>query len=129
MQVFSALIRTMERNQAELVEMIQRRQVAAEQRADRLVAELELEITELQRRRSEMEQLFHTDDHLHLIQVRNLVYFPEGEEVDRKNTWEVAPIQWEMDHLSLFCCYCIQLQKAGFFLSHPTLYFKSLLLK
>uniref|UniRef100_A0AAX7VLF5 E3 ubiquitin-protein ligase TRIM39-like n=2 Tax=Astatotilapia calliptera TaxID=8154 RepID=A0AAX7VLF5_ASTCA len=67
-QVFSALIRTMERNQAELVEMIQRRQAAAEQRADRLVAELELEITELQRRRSEMEQLFHTDDHLHLIQ-------------------------------------------------------------
>lgn len=82
MQVFSTLIRTMERNQAELVEMIQRRQAAAEQRANRLVAELELEITELQRRRSEMEQLLHTDDHLHLIQVRNLVYFPDGGEVD-----------------------------------------------
>lgn len=81
----------MERSQAELVEMIQRRQAAAEQRADRLVAELELEITELQRRRSEMEQLFHTDDHLHLIQVRNLVYFPEGGKVDRKNTWKWLP--------------------------------------
>lgn len=99
MQVFSALVRTMERSQAELMEMIQRRQAAAEQRADRLLAELELEITELQRRRSEMEQLFHTDDHLHLIQVRNVVYFAEGGEVDRKTHGK-----WETDHLSLFCC-------------------------
>ncbi|XP_030578641.1 E3 ubiquitin-protein ligase TRIM39-like [Archocentrus centrarchus] len=67
-QVFSVLIRTMERSQAELVEMLQRRQAAAEQRAESLIAELELEITELQRRRNEMEQLFHTDDHLHLLQ-------------------------------------------------------------
>lgn len=71
-QVLSVLIRTVERSQAELVEAIQRRQAAAEQRAERLITELELEIIELQRRRNEMEQLFHTDDHLHLLQVRNL---------------------------------------------------------
>uniref|UniRef100_A0A3Q0SG51 Uncharacterized protein n=1 Tax=Amphilophus citrinellus TaxID=61819 RepID=A0A3Q0SG51_AMPCI len=70
-QVFSVLIRTMETSQAELVEMLQRRQAAAEQRAESLIAELELEITELQRRRNEMEQLFHTDDHLHLLQIRH----------------------------------------------------------
>lgn len=70
-EVFSALFRSMERRQAELVEMIQRKQAAAEQRAERLITELELEITELERKRSEMEQLSHTDDHLHLLQVRS----------------------------------------------------------
>lgn len=70
MEVFSSLLRSMERNQSELVEMIQRKQAAAEQRAQRLITELELEITELERKRREMEQLSHTDDHLHLLQVR-----------------------------------------------------------
>ncbi|XP_047185779.1 E3 ubiquitin-protein ligase TRIM41 isoform X3 [Scophthalmus maximus] len=66
--VFSALFRSMERIQAELVKMIQEKQTAAEQRAARLFTELELEITELERRRSEMEQLSHSGDHLHLLQ-------------------------------------------------------------
>lgn len=70
MAVFSALFRSMERIQAELVKMIQEKQTAAEQRAARLFTELELEITELERRRSEMEQLSHSGDHLHLLQVR-----------------------------------------------------------
>lgn len=70
MEVFSSLLRSMERNQSELVEMIQRKQAAAEQRAQRLITELELEITELERKRREMEQLSLTDDHLHLLQVR-----------------------------------------------------------
>lgn len=61
----------MERRQAELVEMIERKQEAAELRAERLITELELEITELESRRSEMEQLLHTEDHLHLLQVRS----------------------------------------------------------
>ncbi|XP_042257288.1 E3 ubiquitin-protein ligase TRIM39 [Thunnus maccoyii] len=68
MKIFSALFRSLERTQAELVETIQRKQAAAEQRAERLITELQLEITELERRRSEMEQLSHTDDHLHLLQ-------------------------------------------------------------
>lgn len=71
MEVFSSLLRSMERNQSELVEMIQRKQAAAEQRAQRLITELELEITELERKRREMEQLSRTEDHLHLLQVRS----------------------------------------------------------
>ncbi|KAM7377503.1 hypothetical protein PAMA_014013 [Pampus argenteus] len=68
MEVFRDLFRSLERSQAELVEMMQRKQAAAEQRAERLITELELEITELERRRSETEQLSHTDDHHHLLQ-------------------------------------------------------------
>ncbi|XP_047458448.1 E3 ubiquitin-protein ligase TRIM39-like [Mugil cephalus] len=68
MEVFSALFHTVEKSRAELVETIQRTQASAEQRAARLITELELEIVELQMRRKEMEQLLHTEDHLHLVQ-------------------------------------------------------------
>ncbi|XP_035004444.1 E3 ubiquitin-protein ligase TRIM39 [Hippoglossus stenolepis] len=68
MELFSVLFRLMKRNQAELVDVIQKKQTAAEQRAARLITELELEITQLERRRSEMEQLSHSEDHLRLLQ-------------------------------------------------------------
>lgn len=73
MEVYTALFHSLERSKAELVEMIQRKQAAAEQRAERLITELQQEITELEKRRSEMKQLSHTDDHLHLLQVRSCV--------------------------------------------------------
>ncbi|XP_039679198.1 E3 ubiquitin-protein ligase TRIM39 isoform X1 [Perca fluviatilis] len=76
MEVFSTLLGSLERCQAELAEVIQRKQAAAEQRAERLITELELEITELERKRSEMEQLSHTEDHLHLLQSFPALSFP-----------------------------------------------------
>lgn len=72
MEVFTALFRAMEKSQAELIERIRRKQAATEKRAERLITELKREITELQKRRSEIEQLFHSEDHLHLLQVRSL---------------------------------------------------------
>lgn len=51
--------------------MIRGKQEAAEQRAERLITHLELEITELERKRSEMEQLSQTEDHLNLLQVKS----------------------------------------------------------
>lgn len=71
LEVFAALMRSIEKIETELVQMIQRKQAAAEQRAELLIAELELEITELERKRCEMEQLSDTEDHLHLLQVRS----------------------------------------------------------
>ncbi|XP_042185471.1 tripartite motif-containing protein 29-like, partial [Oncorhynchus tshawytscha] len=43
-------------------------QTAAEKRAEGLNNDLEQEITELQRRSTELEQLSHTEDHLHFLQ-------------------------------------------------------------
>ena len=71
MEVFSVLFRFMEKSQAELLDVIRKKQAAAEQRAERLIAELELEITELERKRSEVEQLSHPEDNLHHLQVRS----------------------------------------------------------
>jgi HKD family nuclease len=68
-QIFTALVKSIERSQAELNEGIEEKQSAAERRAEGLVKELEQEITELQRRSTELEQLSITEDHLHLLQV------------------------------------------------------------
>ncbi|XP_049338028.1 pyrin-like [Astyanax mexicanus] len=42
---------------------------AAERQAEDLIKDLEQEITELKRRDTELEQLSHTEDHLHLLQI------------------------------------------------------------
>ncbi|XP_045064807.1 E3 ubiquitin-protein ligase TRIM21-like [Coregonus clupeaformis] len=67
-QVFTDLVRSIERSQAELIEVIEEKQKAAERQAEGLIKELEQEITELKRRSTELEQLSHTEDHLHLLQ-------------------------------------------------------------
>nr|XP_046153204.1 E3 ubiquitin-protein ligase TRIM39-like [Oncorhynchus gorbuscha] len=67
-QVFTALVRSVERSQTELIEVIEEKQKAAERQAEGLIKDLEQEITELQRRSTELEQLSHTEDHLHLLQ-------------------------------------------------------------
>ncbi|KAI4904021.1 hypothetical protein NFI96_024342 [Prochilodus magdalenae] len=69
MEVFRALVRCIERSQAELLELMEEKQEAAERQAEELIKELEQEITELKRRDTELEQLSHTEDHLHLLQV------------------------------------------------------------
>ncbi|XP_046907245.1 E3 ubiquitin-protein ligase TRIM39-like [Hypomesus transpacificus] len=67
-QVFTALVRSIEKSQAELIEVLEEKQKAAEKQAELLIQDLEQEITELKRKSTELEQLSHTEDHLHLLQ-------------------------------------------------------------
>ncbi|CDQ60776.1 unnamed protein product [Oncorhynchus mykiss] len=67
-QVFTALVRSIERSQVDFIEVVEDKLKAAERQAEGLIKELEQEITELQRRHTELEQLSHTEDHLHLLQ-------------------------------------------------------------
>ncbi|XP_062339469.1 E3 ubiquitin-protein ligase TRIM21-like [Osmerus eperlanus] len=66
-QVFTALVCSIERSQAELIGVIEEKQKAAEKQAEGLIKDLGQEITEL-KRSTELEQLSHTEDHLHLLQ-------------------------------------------------------------
>uniref|UniRef100_A0A3B1IV17 E3 ubiquitin-protein ligase TRIM39-like n=1 Tax=Astyanax mexicanus TaxID=7994 RepID=A0A3B1IV17_ASTMX len=68
-EIFRALVRCIERRQAELLEVMEEKQKAAERQAGELIKELEQEITELKRRDTELEQISHTEDHLHLLQI------------------------------------------------------------
>ncbi|XP_047677029.1 E3 ubiquitin-protein ligase TRIM47-like isoform X3 [Tachysurus fulvidraco] len=75
-EVFTALIRSIERSQAELLEMMEEKQKAAERQAEGLIKELEQEISVLKRRDTELEQLTHTEDHLHLQQIYSSMCSP-----------------------------------------------------
>uniref|UniRef100_A0A673IPM1 B30.2/SPRY domain-containing protein n=1 Tax=Sinocyclocheilus rhinocerous TaxID=307959 RepID=A0A673IPM1_9TELE len=48
---------------------MEEQQKAAEKQAEDLIKELQQEITDLKKRNTELEQISHTDDHLHLLQV------------------------------------------------------------
>ncbi|KAM4614748.1 E3 ubiquitin-protein ligase TRIM39-like [Polymixia lowei] len=67
-EVFTALMSSIERSQAEVIETIEEKQKSTEKRAEGLIKELEQEINELTKRSTELEQLSHTEDHLHLLQ-------------------------------------------------------------
>ncbi|XP_068587455.1 E3 ubiquitin/ISG15 ligase TRIM25-like [Cebidichthys violaceus] len=67
-EVFTALVVSRERRQAELIEVIQKKQKAAQQQAEDHVTQLEQEVAELRRRSFEMEQFLQTEDHLRLLQ-------------------------------------------------------------
>ncbi|XP_030267074.1 E3 ubiquitin-protein ligase TRIM39-like [Sparus aurata] len=67
-QVFTYLKVTVERSQAELIRTIEEKQKKTEKQAEDFIKELEQEISELMKRRTEVEQLSHSEDHLHLLQ-------------------------------------------------------------
>ncbi|KAF7665958.1 hypothetical protein LDENG_00126000 [Lucifuga dentata] len=67
-KLFTVVVTSIHRSQAELIELIKKKQKAAEKQDEELIKELEEEITELQRRSTELELLSHNEDHLHLIQ-------------------------------------------------------------
>lgn len=63
------LITAIQGQQAELAEELEERQQEVDRRADELLDELVQEINELQMRGSELQQLEHTRNPLHLLQV------------------------------------------------------------
>nr|XP_055074617.1 E3 ubiquitin-protein ligase TRIM39-like [Misgurnus anguillicaudatus] len=68
-ELFSDLIRSIEKCQTELLEMMEDKQKADEKQDEDLIKDLEQEITELKRRDSELEKITHSENYLHLIQI------------------------------------------------------------
>ncbi|XP_044198517.1 E3 ubiquitin-protein ligase TRIM21-like [Thunnus albacares] len=67
-QVFTALMESVERSLNELIETIEEKQRTTEKQAEDFIKELEQEISELMKRSSEVKQLSRSEDHLHLLQ-------------------------------------------------------------
>ncbi|KAJ8355222.1 hypothetical protein AAFF_G00085050 [Aldrovandia affinis] len=67
-RIFTELIRSFERMRSEVKELIRDQEKAEVSRAKGLVERLEQEIAELRRRNAELEQLPHTEDHIHFLQ-------------------------------------------------------------
>uniref|UniRef100_A0A672T2H7 E3 ubiquitin-protein ligase TRIM39-like n=1 Tax=Sinocyclocheilus grahami TaxID=75366 RepID=A0A672T2H7_SINGR len=77
-EFFTDLIRSIERCQTELLETVDEQQKTAGKQEEELIEELEQEISELTLKSTELEQLSHTEDHLHLLQgFSSLLNWPE----------------------------------------------------
>ncbi|KAJ8007620.1 hypothetical protein DPEC_G00096070 [Dallia pectoralis] len=68
LEVFTALIQSMESSQAELIETIEKKQKTAETRAEVVINELLLEMNVLKNKMSELEKLSQTQDNLLFLQ-------------------------------------------------------------
>lgn len=80
-QVFSNLVRMVQKAQAELVFAIEEKQRKTVHWAQGLIEELEQEIAMLKTRNSEMDHLSRTDDHIYFLQVES--YYRNAMKVDR----------------------------------------------
>ncbi|XP_073714702.1 E3 ubiquitin-protein ligase TRIM39 [Misgurnus anguillicaudatus] len=85
-EIFTDLIRSIERSQSELMKMMEEKQKAAEKQDEDLIKDLKQEITELKRRNTELEKITNTEDHLHLIQSHSSICRP----LNIKNWLEIS---------------------------------------
>uniref|UniRef100_A0A8C9V0P4 Tripartite motif-containing protein 16-like n=1 Tax=Scleropages formosus TaxID=113540 RepID=A0A8C9V0P4_SCLFO len=76
--IFTQMIRSLEKRRSELKDMIRAQEKAALSQAEGLLEQLEQEIAELKRRDVEMEQLSHTEDHIHFLQSFQSLCVPPG---------------------------------------------------
>ncbi|KAI2667833.1 E3 ubiquitin-protein ligase TRIM47 [Labeo rohita] len=67
-RIFTELIRSIERSRSEVTQLIRDQEKAAVSRAEEQMERLEQEIDNLRKRDAELEQLLHTDDHIHFLQ-------------------------------------------------------------
>ncbi|XP_064859050.1 tripartite motif-containing protein 16-like isoform X2 [Oncorhynchus nerka] len=67
-QIFTELIRSIERRRSEVKELIRAQEKAQVSQAEGLLEQLKQEIAELRKRTTELEQLSHTEDHIHFFQ-------------------------------------------------------------
>ncbi|XP_029110523.1 E3 ubiquitin/ISG15 ligase TRIM25-like isoform X3 [Scleropages formosus] len=76
--IFTQMIRSLEKRRSELKDVIRAQEKAALSQAEGLLEQLEQEIAELKRRDAEMEQLSHTEDHIHFLQSFQSLCVPPG---------------------------------------------------
>uniref|UniRef100_A0A4W4ESX7 Tripartite motif-containing protein 16-like n=1 Tax=Electrophorus electricus TaxID=8005 RepID=A0A4W4ESX7_ELEEL len=67
-RIFTELIRSIEKKRCEVRELIRDQEKTELSRVQGLLGQLEQEIADLKRRDTELEQLSHTEDHIHFLQ-------------------------------------------------------------
>ncbi|XP_030633357.1 tripartite motif-containing protein 16-like protein [Chanos chanos] len=67
-RIFTELIRSIERRRHEVTKLIRDQEKSELSRAEGVLERLEQEIADLRRRDTELEQLSHTEDHIHFLQ-------------------------------------------------------------
>ncbi|XP_030634265.1 tripartite motif-containing protein 16-like [Chanos chanos] len=89
-RIFTELIRSIERRRHEVTKLIRDQEKSELSQAEGVLERLEQEISDLRRRDTELEQLSHTEDHIHFLQSFSSLWFPPGSE-DLTSTVTVSP--------------------------------------
>uniref|UniRef100_A0A8C4ZHS7 B box-type domain-containing protein n=1 Tax=Gadus morhua TaxID=8049 RepID=A0A8C4ZHS7_GADMO len=89
-QVLTALMRSIEKCQEDLNQMVNERLKSTTKQAEDLIKKLEQEIEDLTNRSSEVKQLSHTKDHLHFLQTFRSLKNPPP-------TWDWTTVEYEVD--------------------------------
>ncbi|KAK3546354.1 hypothetical protein QTP70_025766 [Hemibagrus guttatus] len=77
-EIFTDIIKTLERRCSEVTALIRAQEKAAVSRAEEIMKQLEQEIAELKRRNAEMEELSHVEDPIYFLQNFQSVSAPLG---------------------------------------------------
>ncbi|XDV27883.1 hypothetical protein PO909_031334 [Leuciscus waleckii] len=77
-RIFTELIRSIERSRSEVTQLIRDQEKTAVSRAEERLERLEQEIEDLRRRDTELEQLSHTEHHIHFLQSFQSLSVPPG---------------------------------------------------
>jgi len=83
-RIFTELIRSIERRHSEVTQLIRDQERSAVSRAEERLEQLIQEIDDLRRINTELEDLSHTHDHVHFLQVTEI--FSNTEEFDNSKT-------------------------------------------
>ncbi len=73
-RIFTELIRSIEKRRSEVMQLIRDQERAAVSRAEEQLERLKNEIDDLRRRNAELEQLSHTNDHVHFLKVFTFIH-------------------------------------------------------
>ncbi|XP_030633363.1 E3 ubiquitin/ISG15 ligase TRIM25-like [Chanos chanos] len=79
-RIFTELICSIERRCREVTELIRDQEKSESSRIEGVLERLEQEISDLRRRDTELEQLSHTEDHIHFLQSFSSLCSPPGSE-------------------------------------------------
>ncbi|XP_029613439.1 E3 ubiquitin/ISG15 ligase TRIM25-like isoform X2 [Salmo trutta] len=79
-RIFTELVHSIDKRRSEIKEFIRAQEKAEVSRAEGLLKQLEQDVAELKRREAELEQLSHTEDHIHFLQSFQSLCVPPGSE-------------------------------------------------
>nr|XP_046188692.1 E3 ubiquitin/ISG15 ligase TRIM25-like isoform X3 [Oncorhynchus gorbuscha] len=79
-RIFTVLVHSIDKTRSEMTALIRAQEKAEVSRAEGLLKQLEQDVAELKRREAELEQLSHTEDHIHFLQSFQSVCVPPGSE-------------------------------------------------
>ncbi|XP_035531291.1 E3 ubiquitin-protein ligase TRIM7 [Morone saxatilis] len=104
--LFSALVSAIERSQAELMEVMEMSQRAAEHQADAMIRQLELEVEELQRRGSDLAELAQSDDHIHCVKT-----FPNLSSPPHAKDWSAVSVNSDLGTGTIYRSLAAQVER------------------